>query len=96
MIEIEIEESLLRQIITEKIFDQGFYVNPARVKLNIISDSPKYMRTKILPDNNFFQFVEEKDLNNPPSWAIFFGLVELNKKKPANIIEKTGPQYVRK
>lgn len=34
----------------------------------------KWLRTSELPDDRFFTWVD--DMTNPPSWAIFFGLVE--------------------
>ena len=91
MIEIEIKESKFKEIITREIFNTGFYVNPERVKITIIRDEPRYIRTNTLKDNKFFQWINEEDLENPPSWAIFFGLVQENKKKPVNIIEKVFP-----
>ena len=80
MIEITLKENYLKEIIAEKFFNpnNGLYVNPKRIKINIIEDEKKYKRTNILPDNSFCQWLDEEELDNPPSWAIFFGLVAKN------------------
>ena len=74
-------ERLKREIQEQREDSEYVYRNPLN-DIEIIScntlneyveDETKYERTDILPDSKFISWVE--DLDNPPSWAIYLGLV---------------------
>lgn len=62
----------------ESLEEDGMLVDLSRIELisnEYLAEFTEYWkRSDILPDNRFINWVV--DLENPPSWAIFFGLVE--------------------
>ena len=48
----------------------------------------RWLRTETLPDDRFFTWVD--DLKNPPSWAIYFGLVEKEYEYVYHLVDTAG------
>lgn len=60
----------------KSISDTGCFID--RNRISVISsnylDEFSYVRTNVLPDNRFMNWVDS--LSSPPSWAVYFGLVK--------------------
>lgn len=84
--------SIVEDIIDKETKKDGFFV-PDKTKIQILVDPKitKYKRSSNCPDNRFFQWLSDDELENPPSWAVFFGLVE---KVPQFIFENTRTSVV--
>lgn len=53
-----------------------FILNKDRVQIMQDPSIMVYKRSNVLPDTRFFKWLSDAQIQNPPSWAIFFGLVE--------------------
>lgn len=53
-----------------------FILDKNRVQIMQDPSIMVYKRSDVLPDTRFFKWLSDSQVSNPPSWAIFFGLVE--------------------
>lgn len=59
----------------EIIAKQTNIINKSRVQVIKDPSIMIYQRSDVLPDTRFFKWLSDSQIRNPPSWAIFFGLV---------------------
>lgn len=51
-------------------------INVSKIEIEVDESIKYYQRTSNYPDSKFFSWLSKEEASDPPSWAIFFGLVE--------------------